>query len=326
MEQRRFILFLSLSMAVLLGWTTFVVPHFFPPPKKPAVAQQDKQPAADPADQAGEAEPAEVAAASPDGDEAAQPAAEAEPADAAAEDVEKPAAPLDAPTHPEKTIHLGTRDAQSDKYFLYVTLTTRGASVESIEFNDDRYKDLDDPKQPLMIVGKDPWSSVRTMATSVPHVDDQLFKATLQTVNWEVVPGSQSDSGVTFRIAAPDQSLLITKRYELRKPKLQGPNVRDLDPSGYELTLTQTIQNQTDDPQAVRYTLQGQARGCRSRTRKTRTSSATSAWASSTKTARELRRSPFPPRPPSRTPRKIRTSSGRNHSSSSASTCNISPP
>ncbi len=40
MDQKRFLLFIVLSMGVLIGWNAFVMPRFLPPPKKPNLAAE----------------------------------------------------------------------------------------------------------------------------------------------------------------------------------------------------------------------------------------------------------------------------------------------
>ena len=51
MDQKRFLVFIVVSMGILIGWNVFVMPRFLPPPK-PKVAQKqadrkddDQQPA-----------------------------------------------------------------------------------------------------------------------------------------------------------------------------------------------------------------------------------------------------------------------------------------
>lgn len=267
MEQRRFILFLTLSMAVLIGWTNFVVPIFFPgvQPGQQAADDGDEKPAqgaaADNDGQPGEAD------GDADGDQADQPAPVAGDApadeglattgttvesdqstpkasDAPADQVaEQPAAgqPADAGVaqpgqqaaavarHPRQTIKLGSPDPESG-FFMEVTLTTQGAAVTEIALNDPRYRDLENRTLPLKLVGNDGGAEFRTLETSIEALNEQFQKQGVRTdaLNWEVVPGSKSASAVDFRLQAPDGSLEVVKHYELKQLAAAERNVADI--------------------------------------------------------------------------------------------------
>jgi len=133
--ERRFILFIALSLGVVLanGW---LMSKLNPPKPKPAAAQQaagqpaeDKpgveKPAADGRDKVADA-----------GVKPAEAAATKAPAQAAA-----PAAT--EPEIAEQWVTLGSADP-ADPYRMLVTLTNRGAAVLRIELSSPRYRDLDD--------------------------------------------------------------------------------------------------------------------------------------------------------------------------------------
>jgi YidC/Oxa1 family membrane protein insertase len=165
MQNRNLVLFLTLSMAMLIAWNSFVVPRILPP-KKPAVAQNaaKKDAGAAAIAKAGQPE-AEKAAAGETKKPGAQAAVSATKGDAKATspepDSKKPAGsvaaksdPAKVPEYARKTIVLGSSDPDTG-YFLQAELTTRGAAVSSIEFNDPRYRELVNTKVPLKIVGND---------------------------------------------------------------------------------------------------------------------------------------------------------------------------
>lgn len=232
MEQRRVFLFITLSVAVLLVWTNFVIPRFFPPPARPIAQQPAAEDADDPQAGADDAEPQ------------------------AAQDAQAPPVVVEAPKHPERPVVLGSLDPASG-YFLQVELTTRGAAVEKVLLNDPRFKELADAGRALAVVGDAP-GELTTFETNVPAIDRQLRNADLASVNWEVVRGSESPSGVTFRYVSPDGTLEVLKRYELpRIPNSEKIVVRDENAKGYQLALKLTLRNLGEESQKVQYVLQG---------------------------------------------------------------------
>ena len=156
MQNRNLILFLTLSMATLIAWNTFVVPRIFP--HKPAAAQNAAQKDADAAkavSPAGEKKKAEsektagepkksdahAAVSAKKGDDKAVAVAR----DAKAQGNAKAGK---VPTYGRKTIVLGSSDPDTG-YFLQLEATSRGAAIAGIEFNDPRYRELTHPKIPL---------------------------------------------------------------------------------------------------------------------------------------------------------------------------------
>jgi YidC/Oxa1 family membrane protein insertase len=119
-DQKRFIAFLMLSMAVLM--LSYVI--FPPPPQKPkpkaVAAAADKQ----------EEAPAEAAAEAPE-----------EEAPVAAAENAKP--PANVPEVPLQYLTLGSLDADSG-YRMLVTLTNQGAAVQRAELTSPRFRDRQD--------------------------------------------------------------------------------------------------------------------------------------------------------------------------------------
>jgi YidC/Oxa1 family membrane protein insertase len=176
----------------------------------------------------------------------------------------EPAPVGEIPRHPHREIVLGPKvGAQNPDTYLRVTLTTQGAAIESAELLDPRYTTLD-RKHPLKVVGNPYPGAVandptrQTLETSVPSIDAQLkaHNLTLEEADWEVVPGSESETGVTFRYRAPDGSLEVRKSYEIRKAPFEKA---DFDPTGYLVKVDLTIENLTDSLTKTRYQMLGPA-------------------------------------------------------------------
>ena len=166
--------------------------------------------------------------------------------------------------HPHRSIVLGPKaGTENSDTYLRVTLTTQGAAIESAELLDPRYTTLD-RKHPLKVVGN-PYEGAaakeptrQTLETSVPSIDAQLkaHNLTMDEADWEVVPGSESETGVTFRYRAPDGSLEVRKAYEIQKAPFDKA---DFDPTGYQVKVDLTIENLTDSLVKTRYEMLGPA-------------------------------------------------------------------
>jgi YidC/Oxa1 family membrane protein insertase len=254
MDQKRFLLFIVLSMTILIGWSAYVEPLLRPKPvaRNPAAPAKDAEAARD---VAGENPPAQ--AADDDTRPEAKPDADPGPAKAVAKADEAPAEKPDAlqppalkpPEFEEETVLLGSDDPKS-AFRQLVTLTSRGAAVERIELNDPRYKALHKPHPPLAIVGSDEIEPF-TLAMSVPQINAQ---ADLTRVNWQVVdrkPPQAPHSEATFRLRIGE--LEIDKRYALgvvdSKENREAP--------AYELTVDLTFHNLAGKPRKLNYELQG---------------------------------------------------------------------
>jgi YidC/Oxa1 family membrane protein insertase len=146
--ERRFILFVTLSILVVLGWTQLWQTLNPPPPaeKPPAVAQRENAPGPKPGDKrAAAAEPKKVAT-----------AAEKSPLPATIKAAPKPAAGTEKPekAFPDQWAAIGSVDPKSP-FRMLVTLTNRGAAVERIELSSPKYRDLEDRSGYLGHLGKE---------------------------------------------------------------------------------------------------------------------------------------------------------------------------
>lgn len=262
---------MGIALAIYWAWSQFVLPKFLPPPQaKQKQAQPQKELAAKDDNEAGEknqaptkdAPPAEVGAAEKkDATEPAQPDVAAKP--------NEPVPPqLVKQEHPRKTVRLGMGpdDKPSADYAMQVTLLSRGAAVSEIAMNDNRYRNLTKPHPALRVVG-DTASPFMTFQTSIPEIDQLVapnavkqqptgpireLAAGLNTVDWEVVDGSQSDSGVTFRYVAPDGTVRVEKRYEITK--IAGGQSPDVP---YSMWMDLKLTNLSAKERTLNYVLQG---------------------------------------------------------------------
>lgn len=265
MEQRRFTLFVVVSSLIIFGWFFLLGPLLFPNQFKPA------PPPNPPAGAAGEDAPDEDG---PDG-----PPAEEGPAIAG--DLEEPAAagdpqPEDADSvvlddFPSREIILGSMDRDSG-YFFEVEATSRGAAIETITLNDERYVAegrRGAPPEQLKIVGNDPLADNRTFDTGVARIDAFLRRhgASLRDVDWEVDRDfidqhTDADTGIVrgVRFSYPSEEVARTwgvrvfKTFEVHR---SAPEQRDQDADGYLIDFSIQIENLTDAPLAAAYELAG---------------------------------------------------------------------
>ncbi len=131
----RYVLFVAISFAIVLGYQ-YVAAVYFPEQPKPVA---DEGPPNQPG---GEAEkpgsPEKPAAAPP----AEQPTAEAPPVADEPEPAEAPEPEMARPAAAETLVTLGSA-SPADPYRMAVTITNRGAAVLRIELNDLRYRDIE---------------------------------------------------------------------------------------------------------------------------------------------------------------------------------------
>ncbi|MBI3865153.1 MAG: YidC/Oxa1 family insertase periplasmic-domain containing protein [Planctomycetia bacterium] len=250
MDQKRFMAFIVLSMAILIGWQQFIVPRIIGKQKPKAdqaqaVKDGEKQPPDDgqPDDGKHDAEKKDVAIGPAPGDQAEKPEAEAEPA------AEPRPRKRDVPQFPEKTVLLGSDDFKSGFREL-VALTTHGAAVSEIQLNDPRYLTLEKRHhEPLKIIGKE-LAGPATLEMSVPQVGEDL-----NHLNWalvEVLPAEGPHTTAVFKLTLDD--LEITKRYELSKVDVKVPNP---EAQAYALKLDLTFRNLGNKERTFEYVLQG---------------------------------------------------------------------
>ncbi len=279
MDQKRFIVFIVLSMAILIGWNAFVVPKLQPPKAKP-VAQNAKDDQADkkaegkaPANNQAADKKTELASGKPDneaasdeqqgdeqqkdekpGDKNAQATVKKPEAENAAENAKpengKPARVL--PDFPDQIVELGSVLYEKDKGFRQsVTLTSRGAAIRDIALNDPRYVTLQKPHAQLTVVGDDPKAKTPgALELAVPQLGADLRK-----LNWELVevlPKVGLHSTAVFRITLDD--IEIEKRYELSEVDPQAANP---EAGAYALKVDLTFRNRGKQEKIVNYVLQG---------------------------------------------------------------------
>ncbi len=275
MDQKRFLLFIFLSIGILVGWNLFVVPKLMPPKAKQAAQNAanekagdkaaDKEPASDKADAGGNQvaeKPSQVGpgqaeddASSPDNGQAAanQPDGKKPAGDQIPEKVKEP---RKLPDFPEQTTQLGTIAFEKEKgYRLLVELTSQGAAVKDITLNDPRYVTLHkvqkNQHEPLTVVGDD-LRAPGSLEMAVPQLGAD---ADLRKLNWELVevlPKVGPHSTAVFRIRVDD--IEIEKRYEL--PEVD-PNAVIPEAAAYSLKVDFTFRNRGKHEKIVNYVLQG---------------------------------------------------------------------
>lgn len=262
MEQKRFLAFFILSVAIFIGWNTLVVPRLLPPPppaaKKDAAKEKDpaKEPAAEKPDAAVKEGDGEKVAGEdqPGGTEVAakdDPEQKAQPPIAEQAEGDKPPATV-VPKFPAESVLLGSDDPKSG-YRQAVTLTSMGAAVEKIELNDDRYRALTKPHPPLTVVGADHVHPF-TLSMIVPQVAD----ADVSKLHWELVPGSvlpaeQPHNQATFRLRISE--LELEKHYSLAQVVQNGGQVDEA--PAYQLGVELKFRNLGGQQRTVNYELQG---------------------------------------------------------------------
>ncbi|MEO1999154.1 MAG: membrane protein insertase YidC [Planctomycetaceae bacterium] len=259
MEQRRFLLFITLSIGLLVAWNTLLLPRLLPPAPQPVPGEpQDK---ADLAEQSPEVQPKDAVK---DHDVAvpAQPVADKPPQ-------QPPAGVPDAPDpdkrplkrHPQASVTLGSLDPDSG-YFAQLSFTTRGAAMTNWQLNDPRYRQLEDRQQPLELVSRPPATESVSFTTAINALDEQLkpFGTSSTTANWLIEENTdeQNQASVVFRLDSPDGSLQVRKRYTVsRIADGDQSTVRDRNSAGYQVQLDLTVTNTGQQRIAPSYVLQG---------------------------------------------------------------------
>ncbi|MFN0054485.1 MAG: membrane protein insertase YidC [Planctomycetales bacterium] len=253
MEQKRFTIFVVLSLAIVVGWFNLVMPLLAPKRPQPAAQKREEDEGArvakGGADQAADPDAADDEESSSDDAEEVVQAAPAEKEPEAPVEEEELAAEA-PPRAPPKKVVLGSNDPASG-YRQMLTLTARGAAIESIELNDRRYQTLDKPHRPLTVVGDDPLLP-HTLTMTIPQLDEQ---GKFPAQDWELLgqqPAEAPFSEATFRLR--QGGVEITRKYALSK--LEG---QERETPAYEVLLTQTIKNLKKKPRVLNYILQGPA-------------------------------------------------------------------
>ncbi|MCA9018414.1 MAG: hypothetical protein KDA77_24040, partial [Planctomycetaceae bacterium] len=152
MEQKRLLIFVTLSATVLFIWQLFVVP-IFAPPQKPAQQQAAKDELKHDAPlvaiKPGESKNAEI-----------------KPAE------QPQVKQVELLKNPRKKIVLGSLDPDSG-YFLQVSISTQGAAVSDAFLNDPLYRDLKNQQQPLKVLDEFDGAKamIRSLETEIPQLD-----------------------------------------------------------------------------------------------------------------------------------------------------------
>ena len=286
MEQRRFLVFFLISMAVWMAWINLAVPVLFPDFNKPVVKQQktveDKglgeTAGADKADPNSGAQDPTIDVTNPAVDAANKGETDTLKG---ADGLPAKIAELNLPKHPALSLLLGPADPDQEKeappsehaeeFFLAARLTTEGASIESIELTDkDRYPAFGRRGTRVRVIGSEDARTrsgkktrFNTFSIQSPQIDKLLGGVSLDRANWEVVPQADPASALraaTFRFLSPDGQWELTKHFEIKQLTLdelkQDPLGKTL-LEGYELKLKITIKNLMDEAQSLSYSLQG---------------------------------------------------------------------
>jgi YidC/Oxa1 family membrane protein insertase len=229
-EEKRFVLFLVLTMLVVV-LTKPAFDLIFGPAPRPAAKAPD-----DPDEQ-----PDAAVKEDADKPEAPVPAkakvVEAPVVDQGGKGPAVPAVPEQDPEKESRT--LGSTGSNSG-YKMKVQFSNRGAAVERIELTDFQNEERTGPLQ-LMATSDDEAGS---FLLDFKGVSNQLDKR-----NWRILdepPGAEEsdDSSIRFQATLVDKGLVITKTYRLKK-------------ASYNLGLELEIANRGDDAQSVTYRLGG---------------------------------------------------------------------
>lgn len=274
MDIRRYLLFVVFATAILFGWNIVVIPRFFPPPPQ----QQEDQAAEDQADaEKTGAEKTDGEAKTDSGDQKTQaevaskttePPDEPQPG----EEVDPPVEPetvepiVDPDQNPEREIVLGSMDRDSG-YFLQAVVTTAGAAVRSVEFNDPRYIEINDRDEPLRLVGRESAATSESFAATFEPLDGSfraLDVASSGSRHWKVLltKADPDDPEITQEVVLSLQSLdrkyEVLKTYRLKKVTSENlVEAREQNPEGYVIEMDITMRNLSSEPAEFSYIMQG---------------------------------------------------------------------
>lgn len=258
MEQRRFLLFLVLSVAVLFAWQILVVA-----PQNAAMKRKQEQEAALAKTDSAKTESEKT------GDiKSAEKTASEKTAKTEVAKVQEPEIKIELP--PAESVTLGSLDPASG-YFLQAKVVSTGASVLEIALNDKRFRQIANLNEQLRVVGTNRFTPLRTFETAIDVIDDQfaalpsaeLAKLKLEshprttTIDWKVVsketdPNDEAIlTAVVFSLQSPDANFEVVKRFSLVKPTGSTDN----DHTGYQLMLDLSIHSKV--AKTVNYVLQG---------------------------------------------------------------------
>jgi YidC/Oxa1 family membrane protein insertase len=230
-EEKRFILFLVLTMLVVV-----LTPPLFqwingPPPRPPVAAgpamqelDQDDGQKPEGTDEAVDTDQAQARNDNP-------------PANEPVKAEEQPAAPEAEPELETRT--LGSTDPATG-FLMQVLLTNRGAAVQQLELASFQNEDRSGPLR-LLSTGINEQGSFELALKG--------FESVLEERKWQILPGDPEEGDgerevVRFQTQLPEQGLVITKTYTLQK-------------SNYMLGLDIDIKNSSQKNSSVAYRLGG---------------------------------------------------------------------
>ncbi|WP_417383996.1 membrane protein insertase YidC [Gimesia sp.] len=249
MEQKRLLLFVTLSVTMLFFWQ-ILTPK--PAPQKPAAQNAAENDAQDPQNA-----DAPLVAKKPD-----------LPGVKGAE--VQPAPQADFLKNPPRTILLGSLDPETG-YFLQTEISTQGASLVNAHLNDPLYRDLNNPNQPLQLLGQfNAGKDIkRSLDLDIEKLDAKLaaFNTDSHSANWKVLDLVKDPDdpnimqAVRLSLTAPDGSIEVQKKFELRKYLVpQGKDFRefrDTDQAGYMVHFDIKVINHSQAIQKLDYQLLG---------------------------------------------------------------------
>ncbi|QDT42732.1 Membrane protein insertase YidC [Gimesia alba] len=251
MEQKRLLLFVTLSATVLFFWQLFVMPVIAPPKPAPQQVAQEAEAKDD---------DAPLVAKKPD-----------EPKDAEIKPVEQPKVKqADLLKNPHKKIVLGSLDPDTG-YFMQASISTQGAAVIDAFLNDPLYRDLKNQQQPLKVLdefigGK---ATIRSLETEIPQLDQKLAPLLTDTrqVDWKVLEeikdpqNKEIIQAVRLGLTAPDGSTEVQKTFSLKKyPKPDDQDFREFrnqEQAGYLIHFDIKVINHGGEKQTLDYHLLG---------------------------------------------------------------------
>jgi YidC/Oxa1 family membrane protein insertase len=224
-DDKRFILFLVLTMAIVVGTPMLSNLIWPPPPPKPPIAKKQDS-GAKTAKQPAEASGVRQA-------ETVKPDAGAKPAVEAAASTDEPAA---------ESREIGSLDPNSG-FRMKVRITNNGAAVSHIELSDPKFKSEDQKNQLQLIAAKA--SETGSFTLALLDGGDDLDRRRWRIVDTPDANNAADDAqSVTLQADVPQRGLVVTKTYRLRK-------------DSYNLELAIAIRNQGGEPQQVAYRLGG---------------------------------------------------------------------
>jgi len=263
--EKRFILFLLLSFAIIYTFTPRPDPQAPEEANQEEVAQNDENEKAD-ADKDAAKPPAdkvdpEDGPKEENPDEPGQTPDPAEPKDPPEEPPAEPAVavkPAAVPDSPEQWATLGSADPES-QYRMLITLTSRGAAVTRIELSSDRFRDIEDRSGYLGHVAMDEFARgvgcpVDVVGPGTPAAEAGLKPedTILKVDDQEITAAGEDAPGVAQQL----RDLLASKKPgdEVTLTVRRGGDVFELQPVALGRRPLEVVRPEADDPLSFRMT------------------------------------------------------------------------